>query len=210
MYPPTKNELCVSRLSKVIILQTVILTDATENTTSCVVISRFVVSIVVVLNAVSWRMQFWSWTSSTYHQPLTAESRGHQHQQQRERVKLMRSLTSMSHDRCSGSPASTDSTLHGLERTRPSGSMLSEMSAGTSSTRFCVVVFHVCSQLPEKTYLRNNRLCMEWDIKFYSASVSGDLEWVLASPENNQSVNQREICRAPLYDTSRSANNSWW
>jgi len=82
----------------------------------------------------------------------------------------------MSHDRCSGSPASTDSTLHGLERTRPSGSMLSEMSAGTSSTRFCVVVFHVCSQLPEKTYLRNNRLCMEWDIKFYSASVSGDLE----------------------------------
>jgi len=26
----------------------------------------------------------------------------------------------------------------------------------------------------------------------------------------NQSVNQREICRAPLYDTSRSADSSQW
>ena len=26
----------------------------------------------------------------------------------------------------------------------------------------------------------------------------------------NQSINQREICRAPLYETSRSANSSQW
>ena len=26
----------------------------------------------------------------------------------------------------------------------------------------------------------------------------------------NQTINQREICRAPLYETSRSANSSQW
>jgi len=48
MYQPTRSELSVSRLSKVSILQTYLLTDATVNITSCVVISSFVVVVFFV------------------------------------------------------------------------------------------------------------------------------------------------------------------
>ena len=56
------------------------------------------------------------------------------------------------------------------------------------------------------TSLHQHR-CIQGEVMSQSSTGHGaiDILWVI-----NQSINQREICRAPLYDTPRSAKSSQW